>query len=160
MKLIVGVGDCKASADSNSEIKTFALGSCVAIIILDPKTRVGAMAHIALPDSNINLKKAAAEPFYFADTGIPMLFKQMAKLGSMKHNGYIVKLIGGAKVMQTDDHFDIGARNINTIRKILWQNKLLITAEDVGANHSRTVSLDMSMGKITISAANGEKWSI
>ena len=36
-KLIVGVGDYKVSNNSEDEIKTFALGSCVAVIVYDKK---------------------------------------------------------------------------------------------------------------------------
>ncbi len=159
-KLIVGVGDCAASRDPDDEIKTYALGSCVALIFLDPKTRTGAMAHIALPDSAINLSRGKEQPGYFADTAIPHLFGLMSKFGSIPHKGYIIKLIGGANVVKDEDRFLIGQRNVNAVRKILWSMSHVIVAEDVGKNFSRTVALCMKAGKITISSSNGETWSI
>ncbi|HLE11787.1 MAG: hypothetical protein A2504_15185 [Bdellovibrionales bacterium RIFOXYD12_FULL_39_22] len=159
-KLIVGVGDCIASKDPSDEIKTYALGSCVALILLDPQLRAGAMAHIALPESNINLARSKERPGYFADTAIPYLFNLMSRLGSIPHKKYIIKLIGGANVVKDEDRFVIGERNITAVKKILWNMNYAITAEDVGKNFSRTVALDMKNGKITITSSDGKSWSI
>ena len=78
MKLIeVGIGEFSASSDIDSVIKTYALGSCVAVIFYDSVNKVGGMIHIALPDSEINMEKAERHPAYFANTGLPLLFKKM-----------------------------------------------------------------------------------
>ena len=159
-KLIVGIGEAAASKTPDDEIKTFALGSCVAVVILDPKTRAGAMVHIALPDSKIDPVKAQQLPGYFADTGIPHLFKLLAKFDSVPHPGLIIKLIGGANVLQQQDHFQIGKRNVTAIKKILWDMKLPITAEDVGENHSRTVTAELKTGKVFVSSSDGREWRV
>lgn len=159
-KLIVGIGEAAASKTPDDEIKTFALGSCVAVIILDPKTRAGAMVHIALPDSKIDPVKAQQLPGYFADTGLPHLFKLLAKFDSAPHPGLIIKLIGGANVLQQQDHFQIGKRNVTAIKKILWDMKLPITAEDVGENHSRTVTVELKTGKVFVSSSDGREWRV
>ena len=160
--LIVGIGDYKISNNGDDIIKTYALGSCVATIILDPKIRAGIMGHIALPESKINPERGETQPCYFADTGIARLLLELKRMGSVPHRGYIVKLIGGANVIDTGqgDHFDIGRRNITAIKKQLWASNIVPTAEDVGKNHSRTVSLSMADGRLTISSADGTKWSL
>ena len=72
----------------------------VAAILLDPRTRTVGMVHVALPESRINPAKVAERPGYFADTGIPALLKEMAKLGcDPRGRGMVVKLAGGAKIM-------------------------------------------------------------
>jgi len=159
-KLVVGIGEAAVSKSVDDEIKTFALGSCVALILLDPKTRCAGMAHVALPDSSIDAEKARNLPCYFADTGVPKLIQMMRDEGAVLHSGFIVKLIGGANVMDAHDHFQIGKRNVTALRKLLWDNNLPIKAEDVGKNMSRTVSVIMRTGQVVVSSANGEEWRV
>jgi chemotaxis protein CheD len=161
-KIIVGVGEWAVSGNADDEIKTFALGSCVALILLDPKTRIIGLAHFALPEARIDEKKAQELPTYFVDTGVPFLFEKMAKAGSIVHKGYIVKLIGGANVMASGslDRFEIGKRNATAIKKILWDMTLPITAEDTGKNFSRTVTVFLSNGKVVVSGADGHEWGV
>ena len=148
----VGIGELAVSKDPDVKIKTFGLGSCVAIIVLDPKARGVGLIHIALPESNINLEKAEKQPAYFADTGIPYLISEMAKLGSNpKGQGMIVKLVGGAQVMDPNQRFNIGKRNILAIKKILWSHHLGVVAEETGGHISRTVDVAVATGRVTIS---------
>lgn len=159
-KLVVEIGGCKVSSNPEDELKTYALGSCVGIAILDPKTRVAALGHIALPESSVNKEKAIELPGYFADTAIPHLLENMKKLGSIKHPQYIVKLMGGASILQDESLFLIGERNVTAIKKILWEHNLSIAAMDVGGSMSRTVTVELRTGKVLISSSKGEKWSI
>jgi chemotaxis protein CheD len=159
-KLVVGIGEYAVSRNPEDEIKTYALGSCIAVVFLDPRTRVAGMAHIALPESSTNLKKAQELPCYFADTGIPYLLERMKEAGSPLHAGYLVKLVGGANVLKDNDQFLIGERNLTAIKKMLWKYNLAITAQDVGKDFSRTVSVLLKTGKLTIASAAGETWSI
>ncbi len=148
----VGIGELAVSKNPEEKIKTFGLGSCVAVIVLDPRVRSVGLIHIALPDSTINPEKADKLPGYFADTGIPHLLQEMAKLGgSPKGQGLIFKLVGGAQVMDPNQRFNIGKRNILTIKKILWKYNLAVVAEEVGGHISRTVDVDAGTGRVTIS---------
>ncbi len=148
----VGIGELAVSKTKDQVLKTFGLGSCVAIVVLDPKVRVVGLIHIALPDSTINPDKAKKQPGYFADTGIPHLMAEMAKLGSHpKGQGFIIKLIGGARVMDPNERFNIGKRNILAIKKILWSYNLAVVAEETGGSSSRTVGVDVGTGRVTIS---------
>lgn len=148
----VGIGEFAVSKNPEEKIKTFGLGSCVAIIVLDPKVRSVGLMHVALPESSINPEKAEKLPGYFADTGIPHLLNHMAKLGSKPNGqGLIFKLVGGAQVMDPNQRFNIGKRNVLTIKKILWKYNLAVVAEEVGGNISRTVEVDAGTGRVTIS---------
>lgn len=159
MNLIeVGIGEIEVSSDENSCIKTYALGSCVALIIYDSLRKAGGMIHIALPDSEINKVKAEKFPAYFADTGLPLLFLKMNELGASRKNSWI-KMAGGASVIKSCESFDIGKRNVLAIRKILWNKKLGVKADDVGGNFSRTVTLDLSDGSVTVSNS-GKNWKL
>lgn len=160
-QVILGVGDYGASNRMSDDIKTFALGSCISVILLDPKTRTIGMAHIALPDSSINQAKATEKPGYFADTAIPALLKEMTKYGCHKKGkGMVVKLCGGANVMDTNDTFQIGKRNALAIKKILWAHGMGAVSEDLGGNFSRTVSISIESGEVTLSSPGRPNWQL
>ena len=159
--ILVGVGEYGASREPGAIVKTLALGSCVAVLLLDPKARCMGMVHVALPDSNINKKRAKEKPGYFADTGISALIKEMTKLGCQGGGrGWIAKLVGGANVADTNNTFQVGKRNAIAIKKVLWELKIAPKAEDIGKNFSRTVAMDVSTGKISITCPGRGTWGI
>lgn len=151
MRHIVGVADMKLSAQPGDELITYALGSCLGIAIYDPVVKVGGLLHVMLPLSTINTAKAAENPAMFVDTGVPKLFIECYKAGAQKPR-LIVKVAGGASVhsSETGDHFQIGQRNFVMLRKLLWKNGVLLQAHDVGGAHSRTMTLDIDKGDVTI----------
>ena len=158
--IYVGVGEYAASKTRGEIVKTLALGSCVAVVILDAKNKSVGLLHIALPESSINKKRAEEKPGMFADTGIPKLLEEMKKLGYDGKSRLIVKLAGGASIMDPNNTFNIGKRNALAIRKILWRFRLGAIAEDVGGNISRTVSIDMNTGKVIVSSPGRGEWEL
>lgn len=159
--IILGIGDYGASKSPGSMVKTYALGSCVAVTMYDPGLRLAGMVHVALPESKLNPAKGQECPGYFVDLGVPLLFKEMVRLGCQRTGrGLIVKMLGGASVMAGNDTFNIGKRNILAVKKILWSLGMGPMAEDVGANHSRTVSLYADTGLVTVSCPGRGQWQI
>lgn len=152
--VIVGVADCQISADPESVLVTYALGSCIAVAIYDPAVRVAGMLHFMLPESGIDPNKARERPSMFADTGVPLLFHRAYEQGADKKR-IVVRVAGGAQVM--DDHrvFDIGRRNYLSLRKILWKAGVLIHSEQVGGATSRTVRLEVSTGMMWLRQGGG-----
>ncbi|MCX7816628.1 MAG: chemotaxis protein CheD [Syntrophales bacterium] len=153
--IIVGMGDMKISNKPEDVLVTYALGSCVAVVVYDPLMRVGGLLHYMLPDSTINAEKAKDSPAMFADTGIPMLFKSCYELGAEKRR-MIVRIVGGASIINDDNLFQIGQKNINAARRIFWKNNVLIAAEDTGLNINRSVRLYISDGRCYIRSSNGK----
>ena len=117
--VVIGIGDCQISKEPDSTLVTYALGSCVAVIIHDPIVGVGGLLHFMLPESNLDPAKAEKNPFMFADTGIPLLFRSAYQLGADKKR-LVVTVAGGAQMMDTQGTFNIGKRNCLAMRKILW----------------------------------------
>jgi len=144
--LVVGMADCQVSKSPEEVLVTYALGSCIAVAIHDPVAGVGGMLHYMLPESAISPEKAGANPYMFADTGIPRLFRRAYECGAEKRR-IVVKIAGGAQVMDEDGVFNIGKRNYLALRKILWKAGVLIQAEEVGGNVSRTVRLEVGSGR-------------
>lgn len=160
-QIILGVGELGASREAGTVIKTFALGSCIAVVFFSPVTRSAGMVHVALPESLINQEKARERPGYFADTGIPPLLRKMAALGNRPEGqGLTVKLIGGASIMDFNGVFNIGKRNLLAIKKILWGLGLGAIAEDVGGNYSRTVTVDVATGAVSVSCPGRGQWQV
>ena len=83
-RVVIGIGDYAVTTSPGAEIVTHALGSCVAVCLWDPVTHVAAMLHFLLPESKLNLERAARQPGTFADTGIPLLFQAAYKAGAVK----------------------------------------------------------------------------
>jgi chemotaxis protein CheD len=156
----VGVGEIGVSNVPDTMVKTYALGSCIALIMVAPKLNAVGLAHIALPDSSFANGKAKALPGYFADLAIPELIEKFKKLGVKKNSEVIVKMTGGAKIMDPEGRFNIGKRNTLATKKILWKYKLGAIAEDIGKNFSRTVSVNVDSGEITITSPGRGQWNI
>ncbi|MCP4679421.1 MAG: chemotaxis protein CheD [Deltaproteobacteria bacterium] len=147
--ITVDIADIKVSNDPNVEIVTYALGSCIAVIVYDPKRRVGGMIHYMLPLSKGSPEKAKSSPAMFADTGIPLLFDSMYKLGCDKED-LVIKVAGGGALYDDKGTFNIGKRNYTVLRKMFWKNGVIITAEDVGGKKSRTVRLEVGTGRVVV----------
>ena len=154
----VGIGEYSVSRKKDDVIKTFALGSCVAVIMYDKLKKVAGLIHIALPDSSVNSKKAEHRPGYFVDTGLPVFLKEMKKRSATR-NGAWIKIVGGSNIMDEKRRFDIGKRNLLAVKKYLWKNQLGIIEEEVGGNISRTVSVSVATGVVEVSS-KGKKWNL
>jgi len=146
-QIIVGMADCRIADGAGQVLATFALGSCIGLAIYDPQTKVGGLLPFMLPDSTIDPARGKAQPFMFADTGIPLLLDQVYGRGGLKRR-LIVRAAGGARMMDQENVFEIGKRNYLAMRKILWKSGILVHAEAVGGVRSRTVRLDTSTGKM------------
>lgn len=148
MKLIVvGVGDYAVSADRQSVLVTYALGSCIALLIHDPRACVGGLLHFMLPESRIDARKARKNPSMFADTGIPMLFHRAYELGAVKSR-LVVRAAGAAQVLNDAEVFNIGKRNYLALRRILWRAGVILRGEATGGTTSRTVRLEVGNGRM------------
>jgi len=155
VNIIIGVSDMKVSNDVQASLITYSLGSCIGVAIYDPVVRVGGLLHFMLPDSTLDKAKAEKNPFMFADTGIPALFKATYKLGAEKKRMRVV-VVGGAQVLDQKGFFNIGKRNYMAVRKIFWKNKVMIDYEDVGGNLNRTVRMDIHNGDIWVKVSGQE----
>lgn len=146
---VVGIADCKVSRDPGDQLVTYALGSCIAVMVWDQASKAGGMLHFMLPESGLDKKKAEQTPYMFADTGVPLLFQRVYGMGGQKRN-LIVRIAGGAQVMDAGGVFNIGKRNHLAVKKLLWKEGILVHAENVGGMVSRTVRMDLVNGRMTI----------
>lgn len=155
MKLTVDIADMQVSAVPDAVLVTYALGSCIAVMVHDPVRRAVGMIHYMLPQASTAPEKAKVRPYMFADTGVPLLFHAMYGLGCDKRN-LVVRVAGGAAVLSQADMFEIGKRNHQMLRKLLWKAGVPIKSEDVGGTTYRTAHLFNETGRIHIKTQTSE----
>jgi chemotaxis protein CheD len=155
VKIIVGVSDMKTSNDPEATLITYSLGSCIGIVIYDPVVKVGGLLHYMLPESSLDKEKARKNPFMFADSGIPHLFKATYQLGAKKQH-MKAAVVGGAQILDQKGFFNIGKRNHMAVRKIFWKNKVMTNFEDVGGNVNRTIRLELATGNMYLKVSGKE----
>lgn len=148
-RVIVDIAQHVVTNNVDDYLITYALGSCIAVVLYDPVSVAGGMIHYMLPLSSTNPEKAKVKPAMFADTGVPLLFHSMYELGCKKTD-LVVKVAGGGQLYDDQGAFEIGKRNITLLRRMLWKTNLLIAAEDVGGQKSRTVTLDIRTGRCVV----------
>lgn len=155
--LKVGIADYKVGK-SPATIISYGLGSCIGITLYDAKSKVGGLVHIMLPDST--QARANENPAKFADTGIPLLLKEVIALGAVKSR-IEAKMAGGSQMFQfagASDIMAIGKRNAELAKKTLQNCGIRITSEDLGGTYGRTVEMDLTTGLYKIRTINkGEK---
>jgi chemotaxis protein CheD len=156
---VVGVADMVASNDSSAEIVTYSLGSCLGITIYDAVKKIGGLLHLMLPDSKIDAAKAVSAPFMFVDTGVPRLFHAAYHLGADRSR-LVVKVAGGAQLLDQQGIFNIGSRNFDALQQLVAQNGLKLHATDVGGLSSRTVRLDLTTGSVTVKTPGAALYSL
>ena len=150
----VGMADlavCKAP----QKLMTAGLGSCVGVCIYDPRTKVGGLAHIMLPNSD--QVKVVHNKAKYADTGIELLLEKMQELGAIK-NRMQAKIAGGAQMFGNSTMMRIGERNTEEVKKILQALNIPILANETGGNFGRTIIFNPDNGELYIKTINhGEK---
>jgi len=149
MTITINVSDARASGDAADTLVTYSLGSCIGVCLYDPVARVAGLLHYQLPTSTMDPAKADNNPFMFADTGIPLLFRTAYGLGAEKRR-LVVRIAGGAQVMDENGTFNIGKRNHLALRRMLWKAGVIIHGEEIGGTQSRTVRLEIDTGRFWI----------
>lgn len=155
----VGVGDAKASSTTGGTIATHALGSCLAVTLYDPETRVGGMLHAMLPGPP-GPGEPNGRPEIYLTSGLPRLQRAFEQLGGRMARA-VVCAAGAAELLDDAAGFKIGARNWAALRKICFKEGIRIVAQDVGGNSTRNLILDLATGDVIVSSGGVKKtiWS-
>lgn len=146
----VGIAEWKV-AHNPARLITLGLGSCVGIALYDPRTSIGGLAHIMLPDSTEF--QDVSNRAKFADLAIPDLLEAMLRMGARRAS-IVAKLAGGAQMFSSADRrltvLNIGERNVAMSRRVLEDLGIPVLAADTGGNYGRTMILDTTNGKVYI----------
>lgn len=150
----VGMADLNIVKAPDS-IRTSGLGSCVGVCLYDPLAKVGGLAHVMLPSSEL-AREGEKNLAKYADTAIPTLIQLMEKAGArLRH--FQAKLAGGAQMFSfssTSDVMRIGPRNVEACKQQLQIYRIPIIAEDTGGKFGRTIELFAEDGRLLIRTVN------
>ena len=153
----VGMADYKVGR-APSTLISYGLGSCVGISLYDTQAKVGGLLHIMLPDST--QARPTDNPAKFADTGLPVMLKDVLELGASRTR-LVAKIAGGAQMFafaNATDIMRVGARNAEAAKKILKEMNIRLLAEDTGGNYGRTVQVNLNDGVYKVKTIDkGEK---
>lgn len=154
MANIIKIGMADLNTASPPDIlQTCGLGSCVGICLWDPVTKVGGMAHIMLPSSQLGKISNQAK---FADTALPVLINDMERLGALKPR-LVAKIAGGAQMFSfysSNDIMKIGERNVEAVKEALKSAHIRLLAEDTGGSSGRTIEFHTDSGQLWIRTLN------
>ncbi len=149
---VVGIADCKVSATAGERLITYALGSCLGVVVYDPIVQVAGLLHVMLPTGSIDKPQQRVRPAMFVDSGVPMLFKACYALGAQKSRMRLV-VAGGAHagVSMHADRFKIGLHNARAFASLLLRNGVEVHASDLGGSQiARNVWIDVTNGDVTV----------
>lgn len=154
----VGISDLNV-VKSPDVLVTYALGSCVGICLYDTMAHVAGLSHIMLPSSK--LASNVGSEMKFADTAIPMLIKEMERMGASQIR-MKAKIAGGAQMfaaISNSSIANIGQRNVAAVKATLQQLRIPIIAEDTGKDYGRTVYFDGESGMMRVKSVNRGEWT-
>jgi len=148
-EILVRVADLRAGRD-DAVLVTLGLGSCIAIVLHDPATRVGGLAHVLLPSRS--LSRAGDNPGRFPQTAIPSLLEAMMTFGADPRR-LVARLAGGASMFANlvpAGSMQMGDRNVIASREVLSQLAIPIVAEAVGGQEGRSVWFHVAEGRMLV----------
>ncbi len=131
-KFYLHPGDLFASAQ-RSAVSTI-LGSCVAVCLWDPISKIGGMNHYLLP----LWTGQGTSSTRFGDVAVQELLNKLLELGGQKSR-FQAKLFGGACVIdafrERENH--LGTKNIRTAEELLERAGIPLVGHDVGGCKGR-----------------------
>ena len=151
----MSIGQIAASAECETVISALGLGSCIGVVLADPRARVAGMAHVMLPQSAAT---STGPPGKFADTAVPALLDSLLELGADPAR-LVAKIAGGAQMFGAGsggNAFNIGERNADAVRAALRAAGIRVRAADVGGNCGRTMQVTVGSGAVTVRTVGGD----
>ncbi len=142
--------------EGNEVLKSYGLGSCLAVALYDPETDIGGLAHIMLPDGD-GAENSDRKPGKYANTAIRTLLRQMVERGAT-YTSVEAKIAGGSDMFEFESFGEgIGKRNVEAAHEELEKLGVPLIAEDVGGAHGRTVEFTPGTGTLVVTTASDDR---
>lgn len=154
-----------AVASGEAVLVAAGLGSCVAIALYDSESKVGALAHVLLPEWQEKgegerlpaREKQGKSPFI----AVPAMLGRMRDMGMQAQP--TARIVGGASMfaeLLSANTTPIGTRNVVASRLACLQSNVAVAAEAVGGTVGRSVHFELSTGRLDIRTVNGDATAI
>ena len=147
-----------STPQKNHAIKklTTILGSCVAVTIWHSKSKAAGMCHYLLPQEASNNKATQVMKKYsYGEEALNYLLKNMTLRDPLDE--YELALYGGSNMYPNLVYPAIGKVNVLFAKVWAKKNKLSFNKEDVLGNDSRSLTLDLSTGNISLTIYKDSK---
>ncbi len=113
---------------------TTVLGSCVAVCLFDPVTRVGGLNHFLLP-LHVERERSAR----FGSVAVPLLIEELRKLGANRA-ALQAKVFGGGSIITAFRRGGaLGDENVTLALRLLAEAGIPVLDKDVGGQAGRKV---------------------
>ncbi len=139
--LEVNTGEVRFS-NGKTQLVASAIGSCIAVALYIPSTRMGGLAHIMLPGRAPSVE--GVETYRYAENAINFMRRRLAP--SQFHTSNLqVCIVGGGNVLKRDDD-TICEENIKSVVSVLKEHGFNIAAKDLGGTERRRIRFDVKKG--------------
>ncbi len=137
-------GEVFASPEPASVVTV--LGSCVAVCLFDPVSRVGGMNHFLLPHPTTREQSPR-----FGSVAMPQLVREVLALGAARPN-LQAKLFGGASTIAAFRGRNLGADNVELALRALVAEGIPLAERDVGGQRGRKIVFHTDVGAAWVRA--------
>ena len=135
--------------DGTTRIRTL-LGSCVAIVLWQPRLRIGGMCHFMLPNRSHGERGQALDGRY-AEDAMQMFMQELQRTATLPRD-YRTRLVGGGRMFEQPRKppaaIDVCARNMEAARELIVQHGFSLQAQDMGGHGHRNVIFDLWSGNV------------
>ena len=146
----IGIAEYAVVTDETLLV-TSGLGSCLGIILYDPRNTVSGLIHVMLPTVD---QARDSTPAKFVDTGIPLLIDEMEAAGA-NVDRLQAWIVGGSEMLQFESSAEsIGSRNIALAKQLLDDHGISLVEADTGGGHGRSIRFDPAAEAVTIRTAD------
>lgn len=122
------------------------VGSCVAVCLFDPVTRVGGMNHILLP-GKADMKRFDA-PARYGINAMELLINRIMNLGGDRRR-LVAKAFGGAHLLPAiSEKNGVGRKNAEFVMEFLETESIRIISGDMGGHESRRLYFHTHTGVV------------
>ncbi len=153
----IGIGEL-AVLSGPGELVIYGLGSCVAVVLFDPPTGLGGMAHVLLPGPRPRSDSRAGLPAKYADEACSALCRMVeAKSGAKRR--LRAGIVGGARLFSSETPLEpgVGARNIEGAAGALQRCGAELRWSETGGLTGRSVLFKLPEGRLLVRTL-GEGW--
>ena len=136
----------------SGEMIVTVLGSCISACIRDVQLGIGGMNHFMLPEQGAHSSSQwgssdVSSASRYGNWAMEFLINEILKLGGTRRN-LEIKVFGGGNVLS--NMTDIGERNIQYVRKYIYEENFDLAAEDVGDIYPRKVLYFPDTGAVKV----------
>lgn len=132
-------GELHTTAQQNVVLTTL-LGSCVAVCLHDPISRVGGMNHFLLPGRISDAGRNNSHGVH----SMELLINQLIRLGGKKDR-MVARVFGGANMLNNE--MSVGERNGKFALEFLEAEGIEVLGSSLGGNRARRIRFWPDIGK-------------